>query len=167
MVENLFTPWRLEYLKDDGERVSCIFCKAAATKDLKEHGVLYRNEHNLVMLNRYPYSCGHIMIAPLNHWESPLNATIGGLHDLVLLLKESLRILQEVYKPNGFNIGMNLGKAGGAGFADHYHLHVIPRWEGDTNFMTAVAGIRLIPEDLMVSYEKLYPLYNILRQKES
>ena len=158
-MQRLYTPWRMQYLTDESRRTACIFCAAAEADDPRRHWVLHRDADNLAMLNLYPYSSGHIMIAPRRHWARPQDADLRALQGLTHLMQAALRILDQVYAPQGYNLGMNVGRAAGAGFADHYHLHIVPRWEGDTNFMTTVAETRLVPEDLSVTYEKLRPLF--------
>ena len=137
----------------------CFFCQAAASRDQVDSLVVWRGEHHLVMLNRYPYTNGHLMIAPLEHIADPgLSGTDAQLEFWPLVL-ESQGVLSSVYSPDGFNMGLNLGSAGGAGVPSHYHFHVVPRWEGDTNFMTVLGGIRLVPEEPAQVAEKLRPLF--------
>lgn len=158
-MRSLFTPWRKRYLERvDEEMQTCIFCAAAQAADPRERWVLFRGRWNLIMLNLYPYSNGHMMIAPLTHWASPTEASPEALTEMALWIPVVLEVLHEAYRPHGFNLGMNLGRCAGAGFADHYHLHVLPRWEGDTNFMATVAETRLIPEDIPTTFDRLRPL---------
>ena len=135
---------------------SCIFCRAVENPaDDEKHFVLHRGTHSFVILNLYPYISGHMMIAPYAHLgeldAAPKEAT-DEMMDLAKLCNTALR---DVYRPQGFNVGMNLGRAAGAGIADHIHMHVMPRWSGDTNFMTSVADTRVLPEDLPTTYRKL------------
>lgn len=159
-MEILWSPWRSAYISSAESEKSggkaCIFCRAAvdAASDEK-HFVLHRGLHNLVMLNLYPYVSGHLMIAPYSHvaeFHSVPKETTDEMMDLVKHCQETL---QETYKPDGFNVGMNLGRAAGAGIADHLHMHIMPRWIGDTNFMTSVSDTRVLPEDLPTTYRKL------------
>jgi ATP adenylyltransferase len=156
-MDILFTPWRYPYLtspKSD-RPAGCIFCIAAETADMRSTLTLYRGDEALVMLNRYPYTNGHLMVAPVAHEARLFESTASSLHSLIRLTAAAQRILSDVYQPDGFNVGMNFGQVAGAGVADHYHLHVVPRWGGDSNFMTVTAGTRLVPEDLDVTFEKL------------
>ncbi|HXI12435.1 MAG TPA: HIT domain-containing protein [Thermoanaerobaculia bacterium] len=140
----------------------CIFCVAAAATDDDELLVVYRSDEALVMLNRYPYANGHLMVAPRAHLARLDESSDSTLLPLIRLTAEAQRILSDTYHPNGFNIGMNLGEAAGAGIADHYHMHVVPRWTGDSNFMTVTAQTRLVPETLEQTFTKLRPQFSRL-----
>ena len=144
---------------------SCIFCIAAQSPNTHETLTLYRSDQALVMLNRYPYTNGHLMVAPVAHRARLYDSTDASLRALIRLTAESQRILSDVYHPDGFNIGMNFGQVAGAGVADHYHLHIVPRWSGDSNFMTVTARTRLIPEELDVTYDKLQPHFEKIRKE--
>jgi len=160
-MRTLFTPWRFAYLTapaPDG----CIFCVAAERDDRESTLMLYRDDHVLVMMNRYPYTNGHLMVAPVEHAARLTDSSDDVLGALIRTTAVSQRILSEVYGPHGFNIGMNIGSAGGAGIADHYHMHIVPRWGGDSNFMTVTASTRLVPEDLGVTFAKLSPRFATL-----
>lgn len=162
----LFTPWRYPYLtapKSDKPE-PCIFCAAVTSKRLRDTLTLYRGGQSLVMLNRYPYTNGHLMVAPIAHEARLFDSSDDALHALIRVTAEAQRILSDVYHPDGFNIGMNFGQIAGAGVADHYHLHIVPRWNGDSNFMTVTARTRLVPEDLDVTYEKLQPHFKKIRR---
>ncbi|HEV7768247.1 MAG TPA: HIT domain-containing protein [Thermoanaerobaculia bacterium] len=136
---------------------------AAASDDLRATLTLLRTEEAVVMLNRYPYTNGHLMVAPIAHESRLFDSSDRSLRSLIRLTAEAQRILSDVYRPDGFNVGMNFGSVAGAGFADHYHVHVVPRWSGDTNFMSVTAETRLVPEDLDVTLDKLTPLFRELR----
>ena len=153
----LFTPWRFPYLTAPKSDVGCIFCNAASSGDPRETLTLFRNGTALVMLNRYPYTNGHLMVAPVAHEARLFDSTDASLRALIRLTAETQRILSDVYRPDGFNVGMNFGQVAGAGVADHYHVHIVPRWNGDSNFMTVTARTRLVPEELDVTYDKLLP----------
>jgi ATP adenylyltransferase len=161
----LFTPWRFPYLtspKGDQPQ-GCIFCLAASSADPRSTLTLFRTEAALVMLNRYPYTNGHLMVAPVAHEARLFQSEDRSLRALIRLTAEAQRILSDVYHPDGFNVGMNFGQIAGAGVADHYHLHIVPRWSGDVNFMTVTAETRLIPEELDVTYDKLAPHFRAIR----
>lgn len=163
-MQILFTPWRYPYLtapKSD-TLPPCIFCVAAASDDLRETLTVYRSERALVMLNKYPYTNGHLMVAPIAHDARLFDSTDDSLRALIRLTADSQRILSDVYRPDGFNVGMNFGQVAGAGIADHYHMHVVPRWGGDSNFMTVTARTRLVPEELDVTFDKLRPRFESL-----
>ncbi len=142
------------------ESKDCIFCVAEKNPgDDEKNLVLHRGAQNFIILNRYPYISGHLMIAPnahLSEFDAAPKATTDEMMDLA---KRSQAALREVYKPDGFNIGINLGRAAGAGVADHYHLHIMPRWDGDTNFMSTVGDTRVLPEDLETTFRKLKPKF--------
>ena len=161
----LFTPWRYPYLtspRSDAPQ-PCIFCVAARSPEPKETLTLFRNERALVMINRYPYTNGHLMVAPIAHEARLFESTEGSLRALIGLTAAAQRILSDVYHPDGFNVGMNFGQIAGAGVADHYHMHIVPRWSGDSNFMTVTAQTRLVPEDLEVTFDKLAPLFREMK----
>ena len=135
----------------------CIFCVAAKTKNTRSTLTLYRDPDALVMMNRYPYTNGHLMVAPIAHEARLFQSTDASLRALIRLTAEAQRILSDVYQPDGFNVGMNFGQVAGAGIADHYHMHIVQRWSGDSNFMTVTAKTRLVPEDLETTFDKLQP----------
>ena len=139
----------------------CIFCEASKdpAKD-QERFVLYRGARNFIILNLYPYISGHLMIAPYAHIGELDAAGKEETDEMMDLAKRCQTALREIYQPDGFNVGMNLGRAGGAGIADHIHMHVMPRWTGDTNFITTVGETRVLPEDLPTTYRKLLPKFN-------
>ena len=165
-MEVLFTPWRYSYLTSPKSETSagCIFCDAARSNDPRDTLRLYRDDVALVMLNRYPYTNGHLMVAPIAHDARLFESSEGSLRALIRLTAEAQRILSDVYHPDGFNVGMNFGNVAGAGVADHYHMHVVPRWSGDSNFMTVTAQTRLVPEDLGATFDKLLPRFAGIRK---
>ena len=133
----------------------CIFCQALQTKKDSEVFILHRAKHNFIILNRYPYTPGHLMIAPYEHLDSIEKAEKSVTDEMADLLKKSLSVLRQTYRPHGFNTGMNIGHSAGAGVADHYHLHVIPRWTGDANFMPLIGKTKVVIEDIETTYKKL------------
>jgi ATP adenylyltransferase len=138
----------------------CIFCDALKIENPEESLILYRGIHNFIILNRYPYNNGHLMIAPYYHLSNPAEAAPEVATEMMLLSQKSLHALKEVYHPDGFNLGMNIGRSAGAGIDSHYHMHVVPRWSGDTNFMTSLAETRVIPEDFPSTLQKLKPYFS-------
>jgi ATP adenylyltransferase len=158
----LFTPWRFSYLTAPASDGGCVFCVAAERSDRESTLTLFRDERVIVLMNRYPYSNGHLMVAPVEHTARLTDSTDDVLGALIRATAISQRILSEVYGPHGFNIGMNIGSAAGAGIADHYHMHIVPRWSGDSNFMTVTASTRLVPEELDVTFAKLSPRFAAL-----
>ncbi len=153
-------PWRQEYVRGlDRAGKGCLFCRAAGDQDDEVFYVLYRGRHNFILLNKYPYTAGHLMIAPYRHSAAYDRASKASTDEMADLIKTSLKVLGRVYKPHGFNTGMNLGKSAGAGVADHYHCHVICRWTGDSNFMPLVGRTKVVIEDLDTTYARLRPLF--------
>jgi ATP adenylyltransferase len=155
-MQHLWAPWRMEFIKAP-KPSSCFFCEAAAAgpSDDPVHLVLARGEQALVILNRYPYNNGHLMIAPYAHLANLEDLPVATANELTALTQRSLRVLREVLAPQGFNLGINLGKIAGAGVADHVHQHVVPRWDGDTNFMPVIAETKVLNESLTKSYREL------------
>ncbi len=148
----------MEYVQAAGEDVGgCIFCDKPALGEDQKAMILTRGEHAFVMLNAYPYNPGHLMVAPFRHIGAFEALTPEELVDASSLLQRSIRALKEVSSPHGFNLGMNLGKVAGAGVADHLHWHLVPRWDGDTNFMPVVGDTKVLPELLSGTYAKLRP----------
>ncbi len=156
----LFTPWRYEYLTAPKGEPGCIFCTAVESQDTGETLTVFKGRYVLVMLNRYPYTNGHVMVAPLEHAARLEETDDSILTALIRVTAFTQRALSEVYHPDGFNIGMNIGSAAGAGVADHYHMHVVPRWRGDSNFMSVTASTRLVPENLEDTFGKLAPRFD-------
>jgi ATP adenylyltransferase len=159
-VDRLWSPWRYKYISaaGGGEKPddACVFCPIAADPAADDKNfVLHRARHNFVILNLYPYTSGHLMIVPYEH-AADLDAVAKDATDEMMdLAKRAQSALREAYRPEGFNLGMNLGRAAGAGVAGHVHLHVLPRWAGDSNYMTTVGETRVLPEDLSMTYERL------------
>jgi ATP adenylyltransferase len=143
----LWAPWRLAYIKGD-KPDECIFCAAARSGHDARHHVVYRGEQTLVMLNAFPYAPGHLMVAPHRHLPGIEQLDEEELLELMTLTRRALAALRAAMSPDGFNVGLNLGKVAGAGFDDHVHQHVVPRWEGDNNFMPVVADVRVVSQAL-------------------
>lgn len=159
-MDRLWSPWRYEYVASSDaanpETSGCVFCKLRDDSDKDEANfVIHRASYNLIVLNLYPYTSGHLLIVPYEHVDELDAATKETTDELMDLTKRSQTALRDAYQPAGFNIGMNLGRSAGAGIADHIHIHILPRWVGDTNFMSTVGNTRVLPEDLSTTYEKL------------
>lgn len=154
-MEHLWTPWRSAYVSQKPEHDFCVFCDAVASRDDERTLLLYRANHNFIILNRFPYSSGHLMIAPNAHVSKLTGIDAAAADEMMQLARLTETILEEIYNPHGINLGMNMGEAAGAGIAAHIHLHVLPRWTGDANFMTTVGHTRVIPESLEDSFRKL------------
>ncbi len=160
-------PWRAAYVRKALKMKPCVFCRALKGRDDRKTAVLFRGTHHFILLNKYPYTPGHLMIAPNRHVADVVEAGPDEAAEIGDLLRLSIRILRSRYKPHGFNVGMNLGHSAGAGVADHYHLHVIPRWTGDSNFMPLVGGTRVFIEDLETTYDRLLPFFRKERQRKA
>jgi ATP adenylyltransferase len=156
-VDVLWSPWRYDYIKSGDEKKSdCVFCSILENPAPDEEKfILHRAGLNFVILNIYPYISGHLMIVPYSHIADLDQLPKETSDETMDLAKRCHAALREAYQPNGFNLGINLGKAAGAGVAEHIHLHILPRWIGDANFMTSIGQTRTIPEDLRTTYEKL------------
>ena len=154
----LFAPWRYEYLVA-AKPGDCIFCDAASSSDPESSLVVYRGRKVFVILNRYPYTNGHVMVAPYAHEAWLSESSQETLEELVFTVARAEKILVQEYRTDGLNVGINFGAAAGAGVAGHYHVHVVPRWSGDTNFMTVAGDVRVVPEELATTRRKLEPLF--------
>ena len=154
-MDYLWTPWRYRYIAEARNVTGCVFCHLPAANRDEESLIVLRGAKNFVILNRYPYTSGHIMIVPYQHTADFPALDAETCAEMMQLAQRMQSALQGIYQPDGFNLGMNLGRSAGAGIADHLHLHLLPRWAGDTNFMTTVGETRLEPEDLETTYAKL------------
>lgn len=164
-MEIKFTPWRMHYIKrDEGSSSGCVFCgmtESSAERD-PDLLVLHRGAHCFVVMNLFPYNTAHLMVVPYLH-----SADLAGLepdvaNNLFDLTRKAVTVLEAEYRPHGFNLGMNLGRIAGAGIAEHLHMHIVPRWSGDTNFMPLIGGMKLIPEELSETYGRLRPHFDQL-----
>jgi ATP adenylyltransferase len=163
IADLLWAPWRMDYILADKKGQKCIFCRVGRQTD-KERLILYRNSLSLVMMNRYPYSYAHLMVAPVRHVDQVRKLKKPEMGDVLFCLGRSIEILRQAFHPDGFNVGMNLGQVAGAGIRHHIHFHIVPRWNGDTNFMPALAEVRVIPEHLEETFGRLSPYFKKLRE---
>lgn len=156
-MDILWSPWRMAYIGGGGGGDGCIFCTIPeqGSEHDRENLLLLRGEHAFVILNRYPYNSGHLMIVPYRHLRDVTLLTPAESAEIMTLLQRMVSALTAVYRPEGFNTGMNLGSAAGAGIADHLHMHIVPRWAGDTNFMPVVGQTKVLPESLEQTWERL------------
>lgn len=155
-MDHLWCPWRMEYIQSDKTNKECVFCTEMSRPDGPGNLIVFRGSRVFVILNRYPYTTGHLMIVPYNHQASLEKLDIETRGEIMELTAQSMVLLRRVYQPQGFNIGVNIGVAAGAGVLDHVHLHVVPRWGGDTNFMSSLAGTRVLPETLEDTYNRVH-----------
>ena len=156
-MDYLWTPWRFQYVSEGTRNEGCIFCEkvSADPSNNREHLILYRGHWNFVLLNLYPYTVGHAMIVPRAHIAELTEATPETLAEMMALAQQFQRALEDVYHPEGYNLGLNMGRCAGAGVEHHIHMHILPRWVGDSNFMTVVGETRVEPENLATTYDKL------------
>lgn len=154
-MDRLWSPWRYRYVSTCGDAGGCIFCDKPAAGQDEENLIVYRGEHCFVLLNLYPYTNGHLMIAPFAHEADLERLSPEAATEMMAVAQQAVTHLKAVYKPHGLNVGMNLGECAGAGVAGHLHLHILPRWVGDANFMTVVGETRVMPEALSETYRKL------------
>lgn len=154
-MERLWSPWRYRYVSKVSPGEECIFCAKHAENRDEENLIVYRGRRNFVLLNLYPYTTGHLMVAPYEHVAALDELDEECAAEMMQLTRASVRLLRSVYRPQGLNVGMNLGECAGAGIAGHAHMHVLPRWAGDANFMTTIGETRVMPEELGETWRKL------------
>ena len=166
-MERLWSPWRFTYVTRTSSATGCIFCDATGPDPDPEREalVLHRAPLSYVILNLYPYNSGHIMVAPNRHIGSLATATEGELAEMMRLTRDAEVALHEAYQPQGINVGINLGRPAGAGILDHIHIHLVPRWTGDTNFMSVVGETRVLPEALTESAARLRPIFERMSRR--
>jgi len=154
-MDYLWSPWRMKYIQQHEQPAGCVFCAASQQEDGVENLVVARGKYAYAILNRYPYTSGHLLIVPYLHMPSVEDLEVECQHELIEFVSQAMVVLRRVYQPQAFNFGANIGAAAGAGIAEHVHLHVVPRWNGDTNFMTSIGDTRILPEDLAETYRRI------------
>ncbi len=159
-MERLWSPWRSQYVSRADEDEGCFFCSHLEGLDDEDTGILWRGERTFVVLNAYPYNAGHVMVAPKRHIGDMGELEQDELHELIDVTQRSVANLGAALKPHGYNVGMNLGDVAGAGVPGHLHVHVVPRWGGDTNFMPVVGETKVLPEMLADTYAKMRPVFD-------
>ena len=159
-MDVLWAPWRMEYIKSSPKQTSsCVFCEKLHDSKDRENLLLHRSSHSFVVMNLFPYSNGHLMVLPNDHVPGMEKLSDEGLLDFMKTMQLSLDCLQKAMMPEGFNVGINFGKVAGAGLGEHMHLHIVPRWAGDTSFMTVVGETRVIPEHVTSTYDTLAEIF--------
>ena len=153
-MKEIWAPWRIEYIQMEKPE-GCILCDKPKQKDDVANYILYRGSKNFVIMNSYPYNPGHLMVAPYRHVANLEELTDEERHEHFSMVSRGVELLKEIFNPTGFNNGMNIGRVSGAGIDDHIHTHIVPRWQGDTNFMPVIADVRVVPEALAETYDKL------------
>jgi ATP adenylyltransferase len=154
-MKHIWSPWRMEYIENHGKEMGCVFCKALSMQDGPENLIVYRGEHAFVILNRYPYTSGHVMVVPNRHQPGLESLRPAERAEMMELTSRSTAVLRLTYQTVAFNVGMNIGEAAGAGVKEHVHIHVVPRWVGDTNFMSTLGSTRVLPETLDDTWERI------------
>jgi len=157
-MKKLFAPWRYKYVSNPNSE-GCIFCKAASAKDDKKSGVLFRGKLSFVIMNKYPYNNGHVMVAPYKHTGNFIELNKDEMLEMSVILQKWQEVIKKAMNPGGFNIGMNIGRIAGAGFEDHLHYHIVPRWSGDTNFMPIIGETKVVPMSIDKAYDILLKAY--------
>ena len=160
-MKQLWAPWRMDYIKSD-KTDGCIFCVLPSSNDDDKNYILFKGIHSFVVMNIFPYNCAHLMVSPYSHIGCITKINESERNEVTQLTHECINILKTVIEPDGFNIGYNIGKAAGAGYDEHIHCHIVPRWSGDTNFMPVLGEVRVHPEHLRATYEKLHPHFKNL-----
>jgi ATP adenylyltransferase len=163
-MEHLWSPWRMTYIENNKSEAGCVFCNARAAADDPKKLIVAIGQLAFVILNRYPYTSGHLMVVPNQHVGTLWELDPDTRSEMIELTSQAMLVLGEAYHPQGFNVGMNLGEAAGAGITDHVHMHIVPRWGGDTNFMSTTSATRVIPEALDDSYMRLKKAYENFKQ---
>lgn len=155
----LWAPWRMGYILSNDKNNGCVFCPGEDRDKDEERLILSLTRNTLVLMNRYPYNNGHLLVAPVKHVSGLEQLNNKEALDLLLMVRKTVEILKRIMNPEGFNVGLNLGGVAGAGMEEHLHFHIVPRWKGDTNFMTVLGDVRVIPEHIRKTYKKLLPYY--------
>jgi ATP adenylyltransferase len=163
-MDHLWSPWRFRYLAETPKAAGCVFCVIAASAEDEANLVVYRGQFNFVVLNRYPYTTGHVMVIPYEHAASLAEIPEATATEMMGLIRVTEGLIRQVYRPDGINIGMNIGESAGAGVAGHIHMHVLGRWSGDANFMTTIGETRVMPEELGQTWQRLTQAFAAWRE---
>lgn len=161
-MKPLWAPWRMDYILSKEKEEYCIFCPGDDREQDKERLILHVGSHSMVMMNRFPYTNGHLLVAPVRHLPDLDQLSHKETLDLLLMVRRSVDVLKKAINPEGFNVGLNLGRVAGAGVEEHLHFHIVPRWNGDTNYMTVLGEVRVIPEHIIETYMRLGPYFESL-----
>lgn len=159
-MKNLWAPWRMTYILSSDKGGGCIFCLGTNRERDEERLILYVGEHTMVIMNRFPYNNGHLLVAPNRHVPDLSHLNDNENLDIIKMVQKTIEILKSHMNPDGFNVGLNLGRVAGAGMEEHMHFHIVPRWNGDTNFMTVFDDVRVIPQHIQETYKQLRPYFD-------
>lgn len=166
-MKNLWSPWRMSYINSPKNLSTCVFCTALNEFEDEQNYILHRARYCFVIMNKYPYTSGHLMVLPFQHVPTLTLLQAEARSEMMEMVNHCTEVIDQVYQPQGFNLGANIGEAAGAGIEAHVHLHIVPRWKGDTSFMSAVGSTRVIPEDLPTSYKKTKSVWNNQIKREN
>lgn len=159
-MNHIWSPWRMKYIENSQKEDACIFCNAQAKDDSAENLIAFRGKRAYVILNRYPYTSGHLMVVPFAHQPNLEELDAATRAEMMELTTQCMSVLRKIYHPHAFNMGANIGEAAGAGVQSHVHIHIVPRWAGDTNFMSAVGETRVLPEALEQTYRRVHDVFS-------
>ena len=162
-MEHIWSPWRMAYILSSKNETACVFCVGSSENKDEQNLIVFRGMRVFVILNRFPYTSGHVMIVPFDHKPSLEGVDAETRAEMMELAAQATSVLGQVYQAEGFNLGINIGEAAGAGITEHVHLHVVPRWFGDTNFMSALGSTRVLPESLEESYRRIYEAWHSVK----
>ena len=162
-MERLWAPWRMAYVEKCDEPCECIFCHLPKKGNDRDNLILFRGELSFVIMNKFPYAVGHLMVTPYKHTSDMNDLSVEELTEISINVRRTLNVLKSAMSPQGFNIGVNLGRSGGAGIIDHVHYHIVPRWNGDSNFMPVIGDTKIISQSLEETYDRLNPLFMTVR----
>lgn len=159
-MKRLYTPWRMKYISKETREAGCVFCNALAKTDGPGNLIVARGEHALIILNKFPYTSGHMMVVPFDHKAELEELDAATRAELMELSTKCIGVLKRTYRPHAFNLGANIGEAAGAGMPGHFHIHIVPRWTGDSSFMVSVGETRVLPEEIAESYARIHAAWN-------
>ena len=159
-MKRLWAPWRMKFVQSQESNKDCVFCNVLAQNNDINNLIVFRGQNAFVILNRYPYTSGHLMVVANSHQPSIEDLDVEIRSEMMELATTSMRVIRKVYQPDAFNLGANIGEAAGAGIAGHVHMHVVPRWGGDTNFLSSLAETRVLPEELNETYRRICAVWN-------
>ena len=154
-MDYIWSPWRMAYIQGKNKEAGCVFCAEAGKLDDPENLIVKRGQRAYIILNRYPYTSGHLLVVPYDHQPTLSDLDAETRTELMELVNEGILVLESIYKPQGYNVGINIGEAAGAGITGHIHMHIVPRWGGDTNFISSLGNTRVLPESLEETYRRL------------
>ncbi|MBE0409753.1 MAG: HIT domain-containing protein [Anaerolineales bacterium] len=163
-MKYIWSPWRMDYIKDPHKNDACVFCQVLEEPESVETLVVFRGKQAYLILNRFPYTSGHLMVVPYEHHSELEDLDEETRAEIMEMASRATQVLKEIYRPEGFNVGINIGEAAGAGITEHIHLHIVPRWQGDTNFMSTLGQTRVLPESLEDTYQQVKKIWTSFKR---